>query len=70
MTNFSEVSDRVLEALQSDRRTREGMIDASFANGALTLSGTVDSHQMRAAADEIARRQDGVVTVINDLKVM
>jgi osmotically-inducible protein OsmY len=63
------VSDRVLQALQNDPRTMEAVIDASFAQGTVTLTGAVNSHEMRDAAFEIAHAQDGVVTVINDLRV-
>jgi osmotically-inducible protein OsmY len=68
-TGTNGVTDRVLHALQSDPRTMESVIDASFEQGAVTLSGKVDSYDTREAAFEIARRQDGVITVINDLKV-
>lgn len=68
-TTNGSVTDRVLQALQDDPRTMEAVIDASFAQGAVTLTGTVDSHETREAASEIAHAQDGVVTVINDLKV-
>jgi osmotically-inducible protein OsmY len=48
---------------------KDAVIDATYHQGTITLSGTVNSHEMHAAADEIARQQEGVITVINDLKV-
>ena len=68
IVNYSSVRERVIQALQDDPRTQEG-IDVVNEQGLITLTGTVNSPEMRQAADEIARRQDGVITVINDLKV-
>jgi len=67
--NQSSLSERVLQALQNDPRTREEIIDVTSEQGLITLTGTVSSQKMRQAADEISRRQAGVITVINDLKV-
>ena len=69
VTGPNGVSDRVLHALQNDPRTMEAVIDVSYQQGAVTLSGRVPTHEMREAAFEIARKQEGVITVINDLKV-
>ena len=41
----------------------------SDAGGVVTLSGQVSSEGVRQAAEDIARRQKGVITVINDLAV-
>jgi osmotically-inducible protein OsmY len=65
----TSVSERVLDALQTDPRTRDVVIDATFHQGTVTLSGIVNSHQVSEAAYEIARQQEGVITVINDLRV-
>jgi osmotically-inducible protein OsmY len=65
----TSVSERVLDALQTDPRMKDAVIDATYHQGTITLSGTVNSHEMHAAADEIARQQEGVITVINDLRV-
>ncbi|HLF89460.1 MAG TPA: BON domain-containing protein [Anaerolineales bacterium] len=69
IVKYSSVSERVIQALQDDPRTREGIMDVVNEQGLITLTGTVSSQEMRQAADEIARRQEGVITVINDLKV-
>ena len=69
IVKYSSVNERVIQALQDDPRTREGIMDVVNEQGLITLTGTVSSQEMRQAADEIARRQEGVITVINDLKV-
>lgn len=65
----SSLNERVVQALQNDPRTCEGMIDAANQQGVITLTGHVSSQEMREAADEIARQQPGVITVINDLTI-
>jgi len=64
-----EVVDRVMDALMEDPRTKNAKIDASNDRGILTLSGTVDHEYIRRAAEEIARQQEGVLTVINEIKM-
>jgi osmotically-inducible protein OsmY len=58
-----------MEALLRDPRTGEAAIDVSSAGGAVTLSGWVSSEGIRQAAEDIVRRQKGVITVINDLEI-
>ncbi len=65
----STLATRVMEALLRDPRTEEAAIDVSSAGGSVTLSGRVSSEGIRQAAEDIARRQKGVITVINDLDV-
>ena len=67
--NQSSLSERVLQALQNDPRTREEIIDVTNEQGLITLMGTVSSQELRQVVDEITRQQVGVITVINDLKV-
>ncbi len=64
-----ETVDRVMDALYSDPRTSEAMIDVSNERGIVTLKGTVDSEEIRQAAEHIARQQEGVTIVINAIKV-
>lgn len=61
--------DRVFAALASDPRTKEAAIEVANDRGIITLAGKVKSNEARQAAEEIARQQAGVVTVINELKV-
>jgi osmotically-inducible protein OsmY len=63
------VENRVLTALESDSRIGEEAIEVLNDSGVVTLKGTVDSMPEREAAEEIAGRQPGVVSVINDLEV-
>jgi osmotically-inducible protein OsmY len=64
-----EIVDRVMEALRNDPRTEDVEIDVVDDLGVLTLRGMVDQVYIRDAAEEIARRQDGVLSVINEIKV-
>ena len=66
---MTDITDRVVTALLEDSRTKDARIDVGCTQSVCTLSGTVKSEAIREAAEEIARRQPGVVTVINELKV-
>ena len=68
MPNTS-ITDRVSESLQNDPRTRDEMIDVSYLQGTLTLTGTVRSEAARQAAEQIAREDESVINVVNELKV-
>lgn len=59
----------VENALLEDPRTTEAILDVANNRGVVTLTGTVDSEEIRQAAEEIARQQPGVLTVVNELKV-
>ena len=59
----------VENALLEDPRTTEAILDVANNRGVITLTGTVDSEEIRQAAEEIARQQPGVLTVVNELKV-
>lgn len=59
----------VENALLEDPRTTEAILDVANNRGVVTLTGTVDSEEIRQAAEEIARQQQGVLTVVNELKV-
>jgi osmotically-inducible protein OsmY len=67
---MTELTDRVVADLLEDPRTKDARLDVGCTQGVCTLSGTVKSEAVREAAEEIARRQPGVVTVINELKVV
>ncbi len=60
---------RVVAALADDPRTANAVIEVASDRGVVTLSGTVDSPEVRGAAQEIAARQPGVVAVVNALEV-
>ena len=56
-------------ALLEDPRTQDAIIDVASDRGIITLTGTVDSQEVREIAEEIARDNQGVITVVNELKV-
>jgi osmotically-inducible protein OsmY len=64
------ISERVTEALLTDSRTADAVIEVTNDRGMVTLAGRVDTGEARQAAEEIARSQKGVFAVINELKVV
>jgi osmotically-inducible protein OsmY len=70
LKSSTEIADRVTEALMNDERTREAAIDVVNNQGVVTLSGAVVSQEVRRAAEEIARQQSGVITVISELVIL
>jgi osmotically-inducible protein OsmY len=58
-----------INLISNDPRTKNAGIEVASNQGVVTLTGTVKSEAIREAAEDIARRQEGVVTVINELKV-
>ena len=65
----TNIYERVSKSLLDDPRTSKAVIDIVTQQGMITLTGTVDSEEVRQAAEEIARNQPGVITVVNELKV-
>lgn len=65
----ADPGQRVANALLEDPRTEEAIIDVANDRGIITLTGTVQSEEIRRAAEEIARDQQGVISVVNELKV-
>jgi osmotically-inducible protein OsmY len=67
MMNLNET---ILHALHEDPRTKGANIDvAASMQGIVTLTGKVKSESVRAAAEEIARSQEGVISVVDEIKV-
>lgn len=64
-----EQASRVEEALAESPRTEDLIMDVVYENGIVTLTGTVPSHDAREAAEQVARQQEGVIEVVNDLAV-
>jgi osmotically-inducible protein OsmY len=65
----TNVSDRISQALMNDPRTQDEVIEVASLQGLVTLSGKVASEATRRAAEEIARQQRGVISVVNEIKV-
>ena len=66
---YSKVVERVATALADDPRLGDATIDAVDENGIVTLTGTVASNDLCQAAEEIARQQEGVIQIVNELQV-
>ena len=69
LKSSTELADRVTQALMNDERTREAAIDVVNNQGVVTLSGAVKSAVVRQAAEEIAKQQPGVITVVSELVI-
>ena len=61
--------DAVLDEIDRDPALRAWEIGVTAEDGVVTLTGTVESHAERVAAERAARRVEGVRTVANDLRV-
>jgi hyperosmotically inducible protein len=57
-------------ALAADGRVKGRQIDVETTKGQVMLRGKVDSDSAKQAAEDIAKRLDGVKTVKNDLEVV
>ncbi len=66
--NPSDIETRVREALRSDPRTMNTVIDVDYEQGVIVLRGEAGSLNVFRAAEEIARNQNGVNEVMNRLK--
>ena len=64
-----KIHSEVVAELRRDPRVRSGEIDVSVSNGAVTLTGWVDSDSQRLIAGAVAGRIDGVKVVANELRV-
>lgn len=67
---MTDVTQRVLDALQNDSRTKGLMFDVAYNQGVVTLTGQAKTEAVREAAEALARQQAGVVSVINEIKVV
>lgn len=66
----TDVVDRVMEALKQDDRTRGCSFDVAHERGVVSLRGEVPNAGVREAAEQVARQQNGVITVINEVIVV
>jgi osmotically-inducible protein OsmY len=69
MTRNSDVVARVTAALLEDSRTSESAIEVINDQGVVTLTGIVNSDEVRQAAEQVAQKQPGFISVVNDLEV-
>jgi hyperosmotically inducible protein len=63
------IKSRVGTALSGDDDVRRVNIDVDVLDGVVTLSGVVHNESERSEAERLAREQEGVRDVKNDLKV-
>jgi uncharacterized protein YrrD len=63
------IADEVLDALAEDPRTASSVIEVIYDQGVITLIGEVESELAHGAAEEIAHRHRGVMSVVNALEV-
>ena len=66
---MDNLNNQILNALQNDPRTQGSSIEVSSMQGMVTLTGTVKSESIREAAEEIARNQEGVISVVDEIKI-
>jgi len=64
-----KVAEEVSAALAEDPKTSASVIQVVYDRGVITLSGIVENEEAHASAEEIARRHEGVVSVVNALEV-
>lgn len=66
-------NDKLMEAVEArlvaDERTRDAVIQVSAAAGELTLRGSVESEEVKQAAEQVAQTTPGAILVINELVV-
>ncbi len=65
-----DLADRISQALAQDKRTRRAVIEVLDRSGTITLLGEVDTLDAKRAAEQIARAQSGVISLINELKIV
>ncbi len=68
---MTDMSTSIINELHNDPRTQQYTrnIEVTSDRGIITLTGTVPSQQVSEAAEEIARKSPGVISVHNELKV-
>ena len=65
----SQLTTLVREAIAADRQLQSQDIDVETEDGAVKLTGVVDTTSLRERAVELAGRIDGVVEVTDKLEV-
>jgi hypothetical protein len=63
------IAEEVDAALSEDPRTATAVIEVVYERGVITLTGEVENESAHVAAEEIAHRHEGVVSVVNALEV-
>ncbi len=63
------INSSVKQKLAADDTVKSATIEASTKKKIVTLTGTVDSQQMKDRATTVARQADGVSDVVNQIAV-
>ena len=63
------IHTKIVAKLIANSTTPERMINVDVVKNVVTLRGTVDSAEEKAAAEKVAKETDGVTKVLNQLKV-
>ena len=70
LINDSWLTAKTKIALAADARVKGRQIDVETSKGVVMLRGKVDSDAAKHAAEDIAKKLDGVKSVKNDLEVV
>lgn len=65
----TDLTRHVQRKLEEDERIADYAIEVANESGLITLSGKVPSAEVKAAAEAIARDQEGVIGVTNSLTI-
>ena len=63
------IHTKIVAKLIANSTTPERKINVDVVQNAVTLRGTVDTAEEKAAAEKVAKETDGVTKVVNQLKV-
>jgi hyperosmotically inducible protein len=63
------ITASVKSTLVADKAANLTRVDVDTNNGVVSLNGVVESTQQKSRAEQLARRVDGVKSVVNNLQV-
>lgn len=63
------ITTSVKSKLVADKATNLTRVGVKTVNGTVYLDGVVDTAEQRARAEDLARRADGVQTVVNNIQI-
>jgi osmotically-inducible protein OsmY len=61
--------DTIRQKLAADAIVKGGAIEVVVKDGAVTLRGTVEEDKQKSKAEKIAKKVNGVKSVVNELKI-
>ena len=63
------VYDRVIRQLVNDRQLKTNALDVAVEEGAVTVTGMVETEKLRRRVDKIVKKVKGVKRVVNQVRV-